>query len=270
MSARYGLFGDPVAHSRSPKIYAAFGLDYELVQVNAAGFAEAVSVFATSGGAGANCTLPHKAAALALANAASARARRAGVANLLRFDGDGAVFADNTDGAGLVTDLTRNLGLELAGQRILIVGTGGAASGIIGPLLDANPTELVLCGRSLNKAQALAARFSDSGRIEASTIANPGGRFDLVINATSASLSGEVPDVPADAVAGAVVYDLCYDDRKETAFTRWAHASGAGAAVDGWGMLVEQAAESCFVWTGKRPETVALLRDRSSRVHSQP
>lgn len=270
MNTRYGLFGDPVAHSRSPQIYAAFGLDYELVQVNASGFAAAVSSFADNGGAGANCTLPHKAAALALADAASTRARRAGAANLLRFDGDGAVFADNTDGAGLVTDLTQNLGLELAGKHILVVGTGGAATGILGPLLDTNPSVLVLCGRSVDKAQALAARFSDAGHLEVGTLDNPGKRFDLVINATSASLSGEIPKIPAIACTGAIVYDLCYDDSKETAFTRWAHASGAGAAVDGWGMLVEQAAESCFVWTGKRPDTGALLRNRISGVHSRP
>jgi shikimate dehydrogenase len=240
------------------------------VQIAAAEFSWAVALFARNGGAGANCTLPHKASALALADTASSRAQRAGTANLLRFDADGAVFADNTDGAGLVADLTQNLGLQLAGKRLLVVGTGGAAAGILGPLLDTNPAELVLCGRSLNKAQALAARFGDAGHIEGRAIANPGVRFDFVINATSASLAGEIPGLPATACTGAVAYDLCYDDNGETPFTRWARDSGAGAAVDGWGMLVEQAAESCLVWTGNRPNTAALLRNRVSGVHSSP
>lgn len=270
MEAPYALFGDPVAHSRSPGIYAAFGLEYALVQVDAAGFPEAVAKFSHDGGKGANVTLPHKAAALALADAASTRARRAGAANLLRFEADGVIFADNTDGAGLIADLTRNLGLQLAGTRMMVIGTGGAAAGILGPLLDENPSEIILCGRSLNKAQSLAARFADAGRLEARPIDMRDGRYDLIINATSASLGGEVPRVPPTSCASAIAYDLCYHQSGTTPFTRWARQMGAAAAVDGWGMLVEQAAESCLVWTGKRPDTAALLRDRLSGVHSSP
>lgn len=268
MKARHVLFGDPVAHSRSPQIYAMFGLPFELVQVGAADFATAVAAFAQEGGAGANCTLPHKAAALALANHASPRARRAGAANLLRFDADGAVFADNTDGAGLVVDLTRNLGMDLSGKRVLMIGTSGAAAGTLGPLLNSNPAVLVLCGRDFYKAQTLAGRFVDAGAIQARPLNYPGEQFDLVINATSASLRGEVPLVPPASCINAFAYDYCYGDDGETAFTRWARESGATDAVDGWGMLVEQAAESCLVWTGNRPDTSTLLRRHDSGVNS--
>lgn len=268
MKARHVLFGDPVAHSRSPQIYAAFGLPFGLVEVAADDFADAVTAFARDGGAGANCTLPHKAAALALADSASARARRAGAANLLRFDADGAIFADNTDGVGLIVDLTQNLGLELAGKRLLVIGTSGAAAGTLGPLQDSNPAALVLCGRDFEKAQRLAARFADTGAIETRPLDNPGEQFDFVFNATSASLTGDVPQIPPSSCVDAIAYDYCYSDGGETAFTRWARESGAITAADGWGMLVEQAAESCLIWTGYRPDTSALLRNRDSGVNS--
>lgn len=269
MKNRYALFGHPVAHSRSPRIYAAFAeatgrkFPFETIDCAPADFAAAVHDFVRHGGRGANVTLPHKAAALALAGSRSKRAEQAGVANLLRSEVDGVLFADNTDGAGLVADLTVNLGLDLAGKRILVLGAGGAAAGIVGPLLERNPGELVIANRTADKAGLLAGRFAAAGRVRAAPMDSPGKGFDLVINATSASLTGEVPALAPEVFApGGIAYDLCYDDGGETAFTRWAKAAGAGAALDGWGMLVEQAAESFLVWFGKRPDTVAPLKNR--------
>lgn len=266
MKDRYALFGHPVAHSRSPAIYDRFAdatrkrFEFELVDCPPGALADTLRRFGREGGRGGNVTLPHKLAVHDLADVLSERARQAGAVNCFRFETDGILFGDNTDGPGLVADLTRNMGLNLAGKRILVIGAGGATRGILGPLLALKPAEVVVANRDAGKARILAARFSARGRVEGTGLAEAGKAYDLVINATSAPLSGQVPAVdPTVFAPGAIAYDLCYGPDGRTAFTDWARRHGAGAAVDGWGMLVEQAAESFQVWFGVRPETDTVL-----------
>jgi len=266
---RYALFGHPVKHSRSPGIHADFSritrykYTLELIDCLPEELASTVQAFGREGGRGANITLPHKEAAAGLAHALSERAKLAGAVNTLRFETDGILFGDNTDGAGLVRDLTHNLGLDLGGKRILILGAGGAARGIVGPLLECHPEEVVVANRTTERAMLLAARFGSLGRTHGVALEDAGDEFDLVINATSASLSGCVPEVDGRVFGlGSIAYDLCYGLNGQTAFTQWAKTQGAGAAVDGWGMLVEQAAESFHVWFGHRPDTSAMYSVR--------
>ena len=267
MTDRYAVIGNPVAHSKSPWIHAEFAratgqdIAYERLLAPLAGFPATVARFREEGGRGANVTLPFKEAAFALAVRASERARRAGAANTLRFDGDG-VFADNTDGVGLLNDLEHNLGVAVAGRSVLVVGAGGAARGVLPALLDARPARLVIANRTAARASALAAAFG--GAVLARGFAELSGeRFDIVVNATSASLAGAAPELPPTVFADVVVaYDMVYG-QGETPFLAAAHAGGAKRGSDGLGMLVEQAAESFFVWRGVRPHTkpvLALLR----------
>ena len=267
MAARLAVFGHPVGHSLSPGIHHAFAqqtghaVEFELIDAPPAGFAEAVRDFGTHEGIGANVTVPHKRAALDLVDGASDRARLAGAVNLLRFDSSAVLFGDNTDGHGLAADLTTNLGLALAGARILIVGAGGACRGIIGPLLAHNPAEIVIANRTPAHAHEVAARFTALGRVGVAPLAAPGSGFDLVINATSASMDGAVPALPTSVFAdGATAYDLFYTERGATAFTLWAAQHGAACVADGWGMLVEQAVECWRVWFGIIPDGKPLLR----------
>lgn len=258
---RCGLIGHPVAHSRSPEIHRAFAeqigitLDYILIDAVPEEFANRVREFFAEDGLGLNVTLPHKAAALALADEAGDEARRAGVANVLMRLPDGRMRANDTDGIGFVRDLASNLGFELADRRVLIAGAGGAAAGIVPALLDAGVKEIVVVNRTSERAEELVARFADR-RL---TSAMPDSlldadAFDLVINATSASLRNERPELPKTVVGPRTfAYDLVYADRA-TPFVEWAAALGARTA-DGWGMLVEQAAESFFLWHGIRPDT---------------
>lgn len=263
---RYGVIGHPVAHSWSPFIHAAFArqtgepIAYRLHDVPPEQFREHVLDFAASGGRGLNVTIPHKLAAAALATSLSERARRAGAVNTLKFDRD-RILGDNTDGAGLVRDLCANLGLSLAQRRILLVGAGGAARGVIAPLLGLDPRELVIAARSGEKARALAADFTAAaGRLRGcalETLAD--GPFDLIVNATSASLHGEVPAIADGAVGAATTcYDMAYASTR-TPFERWALERGSERAVQGWGMLVEQAAESFELWRNIRPDTAPVL-----------
>jgi shikimate dehydrogenase len=276
---QYGVIGHPVAHSWSPFIHGQFArqtgqaIAYRLHDVPSERFREHVLDFAAAGGRGLNVTIPHKLAAAALATELSERARRAGAVNTLKFDG-GRLFGDNTDGAGLVRDLGANLELPLAGRRILIVGAGGAARGVIAPLLELRPRELVIAARAGEKARALAADFSGSAvRLSGCALAAlPRGPFDLLINATSASLIGEVPEVADEAVGPTTTcYDMAYSPAR-TPFERWALEHGCERAVQGWGMLVEQAAESFELWRGVRPDTAPVLgllvSGRASRASS--
>ncbi|NWG32775.1 MAG: shikimate dehydrogenase [Rhodocyclaceae bacterium] len=263
------MIGNPIAHSKSPAIHAAFArqtgqdMSYEAILAPLDGFAAAVAAFRAAGGKGMNVTLPFKLEALELAEKPTERARLAGAANTLRFDADG-IFADNTDGVGLVRDLTGRLWLDLAGKRVLILGAGGAARGVILPLLEERPALLAVANRSVDKAEALKAQFASFGRLAAGGFdAFAGGAFDLVINATSASLGGAGLVLPEGLFApGALAYDMVYG-RGETPFLADARRLGAARVADGLGMLVEQAAESFFLWRGVRPETgpvLAMLR----------
>lgn len=267
---RYAVVGNPIAHSRSPQIHEAFArstgqaLTYERLLAPLDGFAETVGRFAAEGGKGLNVTVPFKLEALALAHAASDRAKAAGAANTLKRDGDGW-YADNTDGAGIVRDLTANLDVALAGRDVLVLGAGGAARGILLPLFDEKARSVVVCNRTAERADALAATFAPRGPIEAVRPGALGGRtFDVVINATSAGLKGDV-ELPWPAGLfrqGAFAYDMVYGDGGTT-FLRWARAQRVSRSADGIGMLVEQAAESFQLWRGVRPPTrdvFALLR----------
>ena len=264
---RFALIGHPVAHSRSPLIHrlfaAQFGISlrYDLIDVDADGFRRAVRVFVGSGGQGLNVTVPHKTAAFALADQVTARARSARAANTLRAD-DGRLVADNTDGAGLVRDLRDNHGIDLSGARILILGAGGAVRGCMGPLLETSPALVRIANRTVERARELAAAFDRLGNVEASGFDSLGGiegGFDLIIHATSAGLDGVMPDVDMHCVGpDTACYDMFYSSG-ETPFLAWSRQAGAGRLLDGWGMLVEQAAESFFFWHGKRPRTRAVI-----------
>ena len=262
----YAVMGSPVAHSKSPEIHAMFSretgiaLEYTAIHVDRGGFTAAVRNFHANGGTGLNVTLPFKAEAFRLADTHSERAARAGTANTLRLDDDGSVYADNTDGPGLVTDIVDNVGVPLDGRRILLLGAGGAARGVLGPLLDAAPAALVVANRTPGRAADMARDFAASGAVSSSGFAALGkSRFDVVINATSASLAGDLPPIPEHCVAGAALaYDMMYAN-EPTVFMQWASRAGAGRVCDGLGMLVEQAAESFRLWHGVRPRTTSVI-----------
>jgi shikimate dehydrogenase len=265
---RYVVAGNPVAHSRSPRIHAEFArqtgqrLSYERLLCPLDGFARALRDFAAGGGRGCNVTVPFKFEALQLAAGCSERAALAGAANTLRFDAPGW-WADNTDGVGLVRDIEHGAGRLLAGQRILLLGAGGAAAGVLGPLLQARPAVLTLVNRSADKALHLAARhqaLADACGVvlDARPVTAPGVGFDVLVNASASSLAGAASPVPASVLGpGALAVDLMYGPAAAP-FLAWARAAGAQAR-DGLGMLVEQAAEAFFVWRGVRPDTAPVL-----------
>ena len=265
MSDRYCVLGNPVAHSRSPAIHAQFAaqsgqdLVYEALLAPLDGFADTVRTFIAAGGKGANVTVPFKEEAFRLCTRRSPRAERAGAVNTLVFAAD-EISGDNTDGAGLVRDIEVNLGFSLAGKRILLLGAGGAARGVIAPLLACQPASLMIANRSADKAQGLAQQFSDLAAVDAGNFAKTvGGSFDVVINATSASLAGEALPLPAGIFApGSLAYDMMYG-KGETPFLALARAQGAAHRADGLGMLVEQAAEAFLVWRGVRPDSAPVL-----------
>ena len=272
MSDLYAVFGNPIAHSKSPAIHAAFAastgqdLTYEARLAPVEDFAGAVAQFVQQGGRGANVTVPFKEDAYRLATRLSERAARAGAVNTLAFNGV-EIFGDNTDGAGLVRDITANLGFGLAGKRVLLLGAGGATRGVIAPILTEGPACLDIANRTASKAAELAAVFADVAPIHAGSFADFAGlSYDVVINATSASLSGESLPLPAGLfAAGSLAYDMMYG-KGETPFLRLAREQGAGRCADGLGMLVEQAAEAFFVWRGVRPATGALLADMRAQL----
>ncbi len=264
MTDVYAVFGNPIAHSKSPLIHAAFagqtGQDmvYFARLAPLEGFRDAVRAFIAEGGRGANVTVPFKEQAFALATRRSGRAEMAGAVNTLKFEPNG-IFGDNTDGAGLVRDLVGNLGVELAGKRILLMGAGGAARGVILPLLEQAPSRLFIANRSADKAIALARSFSAGQDIlAAGGYEQLSASFDVVINATAASLAGDLPPLPDDVFSGdALAYDMMYG--RDTPFLAFARDHGAETA-DGLGMLVEQAAESFYLWRGIRPNTEPVIR----------
>jgi shikimate dehydrogenase len=268
---RYVVIGNPVAHSLSPAIHARFAalmgeaIEYSTLLAPLDAFAATARGFFAQGGRGANVTLPFKVEAFALAVQASDAARLAGAANVLARDGD-RILADNTDGAGLVADLTRNLGLSLEGRRIALLGAGGAARGVIAPLLALAPRVLVVANRTRERADELAAHFAARGPIEAAGFPFEAREpFDLVINATSSSTHGEPLRLPAGSASGSsLVYDMAYGPAAR-AFLE--HASSQGVRTsDGLGMLVEQAAESYRLWRGRRPPTREVLAELRARA----
>jgi len=269
---RYGVVGHPVSHSLSPFIHAMFAretgqaMSYRPFDVPPAEFEARVREFFADGGLGLNVTLPHKIAAVELVEELSERAAHAAAVNTLALQ-DGKLLGDNTDGAGLVRDLCDNLGVVITNRRVLVIGAGGATRGIVAPLLGLEPRALVIANRTPERATALAAAFADLGATQGVGFADLAPEaFDVVINATSASLSGDIPPIPAAAIgADSVCYDLAYG-RAASAFVQWAQRLGCARAEQGLGMLVEQAAESFRLWRGVRPATaqvLAALRERA-------
>jgi shikimate dehydrogenase len=261
---RYAVMGNPVAHSLSPAIHAEFArqtaqrLTYSAIQVDEGGFEQAAGNFRAAGGKGLNVTVPFKRVAWAWVDRRSARAERAGAVNTIAFK-DGAAYGDNTDGVGLVRDITVNLRAAISGRRVLIAGAGGAVRGVLEPILEQHPRELVIANRTVDSATELAALFSSDRLVVtgSSFEALSGREFDLVINGTAASLRGaELPLPPTILAPDCLCYDMMYA-AEPTPFLRWAQAQGAARGADGLGMLVEQAAESFLLWRGVRPDTVA-------------
>jgi shikimate dehydrogenase len=279
MPASYGLFGYPVQHSWSPFIHGMFAkqtaqdMEYRLFESPPERFRSEVLEFFRAGGSGVNVTVPHKRAATDLVNELTQRAQVANAINTI-VRRDESLVGDNTDGAGLLTDLTRNLQLNLSSPRILLLGAGGAARGALGPLLELKPRLLVVANRTAERAIEIAEDFAYLGPVTGCEFAKlENQRFDLIVNATSASLRGDVPAIPAGVVDSLTTcYDMAYGTG-DTAFVTWAKARGAGRAEQGWGMLVEQAAEAFFLWRGVRPDTapvLAALRTRATKPPRSP
>jgi shikimate dehydrogenase len=269
---RYAVIGNPVMHSKSPEIHARFAaqtgqqLIYERLLAPLDGFAQTVRDFVCAGAKGANVTVPFKLEAHALATSLTERARAAGAVNTLKFDGD-TIVGDNTDGVGLVTDIVRNAGVAIAGRKVLLLGAGGAARGVTLPILRERPGALVIANRTAARAEELAAGFASQGNVAAAGFDALHEPFDIVINATSASLDEDLPAVsPAVFAAGALAYDMMYA-KEPTVFMRFAASHGAKPR-DGLGMLVEQAAESFFVWRGVRPDTAPVFAELRAKLQA--
>lgn len=257
--------GNPVAHSKSPQIHTAFAeqtqqtIFYQAILVEEGKFKEAIKEFHGQGGKGLNITVPFKGDAWEVADHRTSKAERARAVNTISFD-DGKIIGDNTDGVGLVRDLTSNHNVSINDKNILILGAGGAVRGILDPLFDGEPDKIVIANRTVSRAQELADTFSDRGDVTACGFEElVGSTFDIIINGTSASLQGSVPQLPEGLLnANACCYDMMYS-MSDTPFVSWAKAQGADKAFDGLGMLVEQAAESFFIWRGIRPETGSVI-----------
>ncbi len=263
---QYGVVGHPVAHSLSPFIHAMFArqtgqsMSYRLFDFAPEELEQRIAAFFAAGGRGLNITLPYKVAAVACAGELTPRAQHAGAVNTLAMRQDGTILGDNTDGVGLTQDLCVNQRVVVTRRRVLIIGAGGAVRGVLAPLLALTPEVVVIANRTADRAKALAAAFAQMGSVQGVGFRYiAGGPYDVVINATSASLTGEIPDVPV-AVIGpdTFCYDMAYG-KGDTAFVRWCVELGCRAAASGWGMLVEQAAESFRVWRGVRPLTGPVL-----------
>lgn len=269
MSAdRYAVIGHPVRHSLSPRIHARFAeltgenIVYERLEAPADGFADQATAFFEQGGRGLNVTVPFKAEARAWAHRASGRADAAQVANTLTRLEDDRIEADNTDGVGLVRDLVDNLGLKPGAARILLIGAGGAARGVLGPLLAQRPACLFIANRTAERAWSLADAFAGEGTVHGGSFNDLGDSpYDLVINASAASLGGALPPLAAKVVArGGAVYDMMYGEAAKP-FLQWGRDAGAESTHDGLGMLVEQAAESFRIWRGVQPPTEPVLAE---------
>jgi shikimate dehydrogenase len=262
----YAVFGSPIKHSKSPRIHKIFAeqtnqsIEYTAQEVCPENFSSAVTTFFEHDGKGLNCTVPLKELAWTYADSKTARAQTAKAVNTLIKQNDGSILGDNTDGIGLVTDLINNHNLNLAESRILILGAGGASRGIIGPLLEQSRHPIIIANRTIEKVVNLASEFLHENTIKGCGFNElKGQQFDLIINATSTSLTGQLPPLPNDLLAkNAVCYDLAYSN-EPTAFVRWGQQNKALKSVDGLGMLIEQAAEAFFIWRGIRPKTAPVI-----------
>jgi len=275
---RLAVIGNPVAHSRSPQIHARFAaasghaVGYTRIESPLDGFVATVRAFADGGARGCNVTVPFKGEAFTACARLSERARLAQAVNTIAFDADGW-FGDNTDGAGLVRDIEANAGVPLRGKRVLVLGAGGAAAGALDPLLAARPAALVVANRTPAKAQQMIERFAANAAqldvpLSATALETPGADFDVLVNATAASLQAAVPPLPAGTLrAGALALDMMYG-AAALPFLRWARAQGA-VARDGLGMLVEQASEAYWIWLGVRPDTAQVLAALRLEVDAQ-
>jgi shikimate dehydrogenase len=270
MTDRYAVVGNPVAHSKSPIIHGAFAqqtghdIDYGRLLSPLDDFVGTVARFRADGGKGVNVTVPFKLEAFAMATHHSRRARLAQACNCLRFDADD-IFGDNTDGNGIVTDIESNLSVPLKGKRVLVMGAGGAVQGVLGPILDCAPAQVVVANRTVEKAERLVDYFLAQSAYTGHTFSASGysalthAQFDIVINGTSASLNDALPELPRGVFgARSLAYDMMYG-KGLTPFLKLAEAQGAAMLADGLGMLVEQAAESFLVWRGIRPDTAPVI-----------
>ncbi|MDH3646426.1 MAG: shikimate dehydrogenase [Gammaproteobacteria bacterium] len=270
MTDRYAIIGHPVSQSLSPLIHKQFArmtgnsLTYDRIDCVSAKLEKTVEGFFAEGGLGLNVTVPHKKKAFLLADRVGMRARKAGAVNILSVDKHGGIAGDNTDGTGLVRDLVRNLGIRLEGARLLLLGAGGAARGVIAPLAEQKIGSLTIANRTYASALKLVESFAGLVEIHACRLNKLTADFDLIIHATAAGLKNTTPIFDGSVVRNADCYDVMYG-RRETPFMVWAQRQGAQSVTDGWGMLVEQAAESFHIWRGVWPETAMLIAARPSK-----
>ena len=265
MTDRYAVIGKPIAHSKSPLIHSTFAeltgqdIEYTKIEGTVEGFERIVNDFRAAGGRGMNVTAPFKLQAYEMGTEKMERAGITGAANAMKFEGD-RIIVDNFDGIGLTNDIQVNLGFPMAGKRVLMLGAGGAARGAMLTFLEQGPAEIVIANRTVDKAQELARTFRSRGNVSGTSYSRIGGaRFDVVVNATSASITGELPPVPATVFGeGCLAYELVYG-KGLTPFLRLAQNAGATRLADGVGMLVEQAAEAFVWWRGVRPDTRPLI-----------
>lgn len=271
----YAVCGHPITHSKSPRIHRLFAaqadqtIDYLAKDVPAESFRTSANAFFNRGGKGLNCTVPLKELAWQYADVLTERAQRAKAVNTLALQDDGTILGDNTDGIGLIRDLTINLGITLVDKRILILGAGGASRGILAPLLAEQPKQLIIANRSVEKADTLANEFSALGAISSARFTDLNGQFDLIINATSASLSNQLPPMADNLLSNtSCCYDLAYANQP-TAFVHWGIEHCASKSIDGLGMLVEQAAEAFYLWRQIRPDTQPIIQllDSERQTH---
>jgi shikimate dehydrogenase len=265
---RYAVFGHPINHSKSPRIHKIFAeqtgqelvFNYDRQEVKPEDFQQAVTEFFAQGGKGLNCTVPLKELAWAFVKKQTPRAQLSRALNTLKLEDDGSILGDNTDGCGLITDLMSNHQITLANKHLLILGAGGATRGILAPLLEQKPRSLAIANRTVDKAKGLAEEFQPLGPINGCGFDDlHGQQFDLILNATSASLTGQLPPLPDNLLAkGGVCYDLAYGN-EPTPFVKWGERQGAAKSLDGLGMLVEQAAEAFFIWRDVRPDTQPVI-----------
>ncbi len=264
--ANYAVFGNPVKHSKSPLIHSLFAkqtgisLIYQAIEVPLTGFNEYVNLFSAQGGLGLNITVPFKEEACAICTTLTDRAALCGSVNTIRFDEQLNIYGETTDGQGFINDLTVNHDINIEGKSVLILGAGGSVKALLEPLCSQKPERIIIANRTISKAEALAAKFSNLGQITAVPYSNLSDlSFDLIINGTSLSLKGKLPDIPASLIkTDTCCYDLMYSD-VATVFMQWASGHGASTVMDGLGMLVEQAAESFLFWHGVKPETSFVI-----------